>query len=134
MFDLLDPITPLTLTKNPTCWMCTQCRSIAESPACAPCGVVDSIPYLDRRPFLLTKEARNSIVQLIDEAADLLSDMDIDDQCFYTGEYMPFLSSMLDEASRAEELRTSGSSGYRTTTLNTEEITQLLRSMKRPCR
>lgn len=135
MFDLLEPMISFSSQRLDHCWMCVECRTIFDVKcACAVCGADNFVPYVDRRPLLLSKEVRNAVVNLIDEIADTLSDLDLDSQCFYTSEYMPFLSGLLDEAARASEVRKSGSTGYRTTSLSVEELLPLFRSMKKPFR
>lgn len=136
MFDLSDLQSDPPLPKAEHHWLCTSCRtpSFSSASECPKCGALNFIPYIDRRPLLLSKDVRNSIVNLIDEAAELLEDLDLDSMCFYTGEYMPFLGSLLDDASRASGLESEGLQGYRTTSMSKEELISLFRNMQKPCR
>ena len=99
--------------------------------ACVSCGCKEFVIHVDRRPLLLSKETRNGIVDLIDKAGDLVPQVDIDEQIRLTGDYMPFLSQLLNDAELAEKRNREGG-GFRTTTLSTPELLALFREMKLP--
>lgn len=133
LFDLSDLTLPAPRPSQVHDWLCGSCLRVSiTKKTCATCGCQDFVPYLDRRPLLISKEVKNGIVDLIDQAADLVPKMDIDDQLHFTGDYMPFLSRLLDSAKLAEERKAANNSGYRETNLSTPELLSLFREMKLP--
>jgi hypothetical protein len=133
LFDLSELTMPTPKPRSQHDWMCAQCRRVTLSRVPCACGSTDFVIHLDRRPLLLDKETRNRIIDLIDEAANRVPEMlDVDDQLHITGEYMPFLSRLLDGAELAEERRRDYGSGFRRTALTTAELIALFREMKLP--
>lgn len=125
MFDLSDLDTPIPPTKSNSpnhYWMCTACQHISiTAGTCNTCQAKTFIPFLDRRPLLLTKEVCNGVISLINDAADSLLDMEIDDSIICTNEYMPFLSKLLKDSKLAEERKSRNESGWRVSTLSSSE-------------
>lgn len=134
MFDLSELTMPTPSARFKHDWLCTQCRRVSMvRGSCASCGGQEYIAHLDRRPLLLSKEVRNGIIDLIDQAADLVPELnDIDAQLQITGEYMPFLSKLLSNAELAEDRRLAGDPGFRKTDLSVEELLALFKEMKLP--
>lgn len=134
MFDLSELTDPAPKVRASFHWMCASCRKVALSRnTCAACCGQEFIPFMDRRPLLLGKEVRLRILDLIDAAADLVPQLPtIDEQAEITGEYMPFLSKLLDDAELAEKRQAETGSGFRRTSLSIDELTQLFREMKLP--
>lgn len=135
MFDLSDLETPIppTNSKHKHYWLCTSCKHVAlTSSSCATCKNKDFIPFLDRRPLLLTKEIRNGIVSLIDKAADSLVDMDIEESIVCTNEYMPFLSKILKDSKIAQDRSQNGEPGWRKSSLSCSDQLALFEQSQMP--
>jgi len=133
LIDLSDLSLPTPKTQPKYNWLCVGCRRVSASRgSCAVCGCKEFVVHLDRRPLLLSKETRNGIVDLIDKAASLVPQADIDEQIRLTGEYMPFLSQLLTDAELAEKRNRAEGCGFRTTTLTTPELLALFQDMKFP--
>lgn len=135
MFELDDLTTPLLTAKRRSSpsWLCVSCRrvTIVHAP-CAFCAGRELIPYLDQRPLLLSKEVKNIVLDLIDQAAARVPQVDIDEQIHLVEGYMTFLSRLLDSAQLAEKRKAEGNEGFRATSLSTEELIALFRDMKLP--
>ena len=131
MFNLDDLIVPLPKKKVLHDWVCVSCLRITMRCVTCLCGSVEFVPYLDRRPLLLSKETQHGILALIDEAAGKVVDLGIDEQLFYAGEYMPFLNKLLVDAELAQQRELTGV-GYRKTDLDSEDILSLCRDMRMP--
>jgi hypothetical protein len=116
--------------------LCPSCRSILPVyHSSCPCGsVVPLIPYLDRRPLLLDRDVRNSILDLIDEGANRLTDEVLtDEQDHLVNEYLPFLSKVLKESELAERAKAMGNhTAYRRTSDTKAEILSNFRDMVLP--
>lgn len=117
--------------------LCGACRCIlpryhSSCPACE--STASLLPYLDRRPLLLDRETRNSILDLIDEGAARLTDEVLtDEQSYLANEYLPFLSLVLKESETAERLSSmENHQAYRKTNETREEIVAHLRDMILP--
>jgi hypothetical protein len=133
LFDLSDLSLPKPRPVQVHDWLCGSCLRVSiTKKSCAVCNCREFIPYLDRRPLLLNKEVKNGIVDLINQAADRVPQADIDEQLYFTGDYMPFLSKLLDAAQVAEDRKASNDSGYRETNLSTSELLLLFKEMKLP--
>jgi len=114
--------------------LCGSCMCILpsyhnECPSCEVPGTL--IPYLDRRPLILERDTRNSILGLIDEGVKKLTDDVLTDrQSYLSDDYLPFLTRMLQESETAEKLRTMGNhTAYRSTNETTDEVISHLRDM-----
>jgi len=135
LFDLSDLETPIpaSYSKPFYYWLCTNCRCVSlTKQLCAACQKRDFIPFLDRRPLLLSKEIMNGVVGLIDEAADSLPAMNIDEAIICSGEYMPFLSQLLKNSELAASRAASSHTGFRITSMSTEEVLSLFRKRQLP--
>jgi len=133
LFDLSDLTLPVSNVEQRHHWLCSQCCKVSLACTACICGNVQFVPYIDRRPLLLSKEVKNRIVDLIDEAADKVPELaEIEDQLYLTGEYMPFLSRLLDDAELAERRRDETGRGYRRTDLSVSELVSLFREMRLP--
>lgn len=112
--------------------LCSSCRCVVASTRdrCGSCDPAFLIPYIDRRPLFLERAVRDKIVDLIDTAVENIGDDDLDLHLFY--EFLPFLQRVMEEAERAEAMRTMGTSGFRTTSLSVDEVISYLREMRLP--
>lgn len=133
LFDISDLSLPSHKERPAHAWMCVGCQRVSANLCrCAACGSKDQVPYLDRRPLLLNKETQNGIIGLIDRAAEQVPQAEIDEQLYLTGEYMPFLSSLIDSSQLAEQRRLATNAGFRTTTLSTDALLALFAQMELP--
>lgn len=135
MFDLSDLETPIptTSSKPKHYWLCTKCKHVAlTSSSCVTCKTTDFIPFLDRRPLLLTKEICNGVVALINKAADSLEHMDIEESIVCTNEYMPFLSKILKDSKLAQTRSQNGEPGWRSSSLSCSEQLALFEQSQMP--
>lgn len=117
--------------------LCTACRCVLPMyhNSCPACDSQEPlIPYLDRRPLLLSRGVRNAIMDLIDEGAHRLTDEILsDEQEYLANKYLPFLSRVLKESETAERLKSmENHSAYRRTNESKEEIVAHLRDMILP--
>lgn len=117
--------------------LCGACKCVLPSyhSACPACeSTAPLLPYLDRRPLLLDRDTRNSILDLIDEGAARLTDEVLtDEQNYLANEYLPFLSLVLKESETAERLVSmENHRAYRKTNETKEQIIAHLRDMILP--
>lgn len=132
----LDPYADNTSPSLTEQYMCTQCRTVMSGriSSCSSCGCASLIPYLDKRPLLLSSEAHQAIQELIDQIGDRINDVDcsLDEQLYYSGDLLPFLARVLDDSELAARRRETGNFGYRTTTLSPAGIVSHLRDLRFP--
>lgn len=135
MFDLSD-LDSVPTKDGVRLYLCTECRCMSpDRSSCASCSSTETqIPSLDRRPLLLNRVVRNSILDLIDNGANLiLSDLLSDDQDHLVSQYLPFLSRVLEESETAEKLEAMGKHDcYRRTEESHDSIVALLENMTLP--
>lgn len=134
MLDLFDlDVSPVPMAKLSHHWLCTKCRAVSlRTGKCASCSGTDFIPFLDRRPLRLDRETLNGIVELIDQAADSLAQMDVDKAIIVSGEYMPFLSQLLKGHELAQVREATTGSGFRVTSLPSSTLLELFRKSQVP--
>lgn len=106
-------------------WMCSSCHSVFTSneSSCSSCGETAWIPYLDRRPLLLSPALLSKVVALLEQAElEILDFEDVNSQYFYASEYIPFLEDMISQSDLARTYFEVGGSGYRETSLSDGEV------------
>lgn len=135
MFELPNLETPIALknSKPSHYWLCTSCRNV--SLACRSCNSCENkkfIPFLDRRPLLLSKELCNGVVDLINAAADNIGNMEIEESISCNNEYLPFLSQLLSDSAKAQERASLGEMGWRSTSMATSEVLALFEQSQIP--
>ena len=114
--------------------LCSSCLCVVSSTEtiCGSCGERSLIPYLDRRPLLLDRSIRDGILDLIDEAVTELSD-DSEVLEHMACVYLPFLQQALEDAERAEALRTEGNvGGFRVTACSKDEVLEHIKNLRLP--
>jgi len=119
-------------TVDRTMKLCTSCGEIHVKEVCASCSNSESIVFLDRRPLLLSTELNNAIRNKINHIGDHIGEMEEDEREFNIQEFVPFLSTLLDESTLAGRRKQNSSKGYRETGLSTIESLELIDSMRIP--
>lgn len=127
--DLSLPAPKVRIQYN---WMCSSCRTVSTSKKCSLCPGSSSVVYLDRRPLLLSLEAKDMIHDLLQEATDRVVAAEIDEQIQITCEYMPFLAKLIDDSETALTRQSEGDAGYRSTDLSIAELRTLFSGMRLP--
>lgn len=132
MYYLGDLSLPTPKARIQYSWMCSSCRTVSTSKKCSACPGSLPVVYLDRRPLLLSVEAKEMIHGLLQEASERVVAADIDEQIQITCEYMPFLAKLIDDSDIAFTRQNEGGSGYRVTDLSIVELRILFSEMRLP--
>jgi hypothetical protein len=72
------------------------------------------------------------ILDEILERVNTAVEIDLDELYWLTTDYLPWLTRLLKDAEVASERKANGESGYRTTSLSTDEIVKALREQRYP--
>ena len=127
--SLVDPA-PLPPCRH---WLCTKCFLVSVSRDCTACGSDELIPHLDRRPLRLGRETSRRILDLMDEAVELVGTLPAGDaRACKEIDFILFLTQVLMDADIVDHRPVESCAAFRTTTLSDDEIVAVLRARQLP--
>lgn len=109
--------------------LCPDCQTVHTGSDVCKEHPKDAIPFLDRRPLLLSDEMTQAISAEMTRISSSISTFDAKEREFYMNDFIPFLSIILDESRLAFDRKKNSTKGYRETDVTPEEALVLLRAL-----
>ena len=127
--DLSDLMSMSGPTVDRSMSLCPNCQTVCTGSDVCKEHPKDAIPFLDRRPLLLSAEMVKAISAEMTRISSSISTFDEKEREFYMNEFIPFLSIVLDESRLAFDRKKNSMKGYRETDVTPGEALVLLHDL-----